>query len=472
MSRTYKILDFNQKHKVGVVPPASWGGPDRVSKQKFASAVKIGNTNQIGWREDTTPSSMHKLHTYLPFRDWIPANKKTRCVATASDWDLFSYGDMYRYGKPVEKKGNLPGDSLRTTFRPSLTNIQGYGKVFKAPAQPSSQRYSQTYLNYNFSHRCAIEKRNLPHTGGKYTLTFWFKYYTPSSLDHQPDRFVYYQSNDRNLFKFSSKDNSRIDLWRLLNMVTSNYFVIDAKPLRSSGNDTVDVTFTQYFWDYAIAGFDVKNYGGVRVKLPIDQWTFVSVIIDEDQMKVVLNPVIHKSRTFQYEDILSGNQKINNRLYSKDAMKKSYADRKKIDGGRNYNFSDVSDEDRIHGMCLYNKHIHISDFRVYSDLAPESPLDRFLCHVQNHRNQVGDLPSGDVNDSVASGISDVYGDLNFISQNNNELGGGSIPNALPEELEIFYQANVSREEKIKSLKELSIKLDVNVTDLYDLITKA
>ena len=104
-------------------------------------------------------------------------------------------------------------------------------------------------------------------------------------------------------------------------------------------------------------------------------------------MFVAFNKNIASSKDFRYEDVLSGNVTINKKITRRSEWSG-------VNPGRNYNFNDISDQDRLHGIGVKSNVISISDFRVYSDVFVSSPFNGFMNHIQNHRTQVGDLPVG------------------------------------------------------------------------------
>ena len=58
----------------------------------------------------------------------------------------------------------------------------------------------------------------------------------------------------------------------------------------------------------------------------------------------------------------------------------------------NNNFNEIPDANRLHAIGVKSNNVQVSDFRVYSNLAFNNTANKSLSHIQNHRDQLGDLP--------------------------------------------------------------------------------
>ena len=122
-------------------------------------------------------------------------------------------------------------------------------------------------------------------------------------------------------------------------------------------------------------------------------------------MSVAYNKEIATTKQFRQEDVKFAKLLINKKISRKSKWKN-------IDAGRQYNFNDVNDKNRVHGLGIKSNSLAVSDFRTYSDVFVSSSNDPFLSHIQNHREQVGDIPFGFDNNSLKNAKSKQV-DLQF-----------------------------------------------------------
>ena len=106
---SYKIADFTNAHKV------SYAHGNSV---KYASAVKIGNTNQYGWYEHGTPTDKKNIHTYLDFNNFHPFTNQ-KCLKTGREWKQWAWSGKYSSSSDFK---NLPV-SLFNDHAPLTNNI-------------------------------------------------------------------------------------------------------------------------------------------------------------------------------------------------------------------------------------------------------------------------------------------------------------------------------------------------------------
>ena len=144
--------------------------------------------------------------------------------------------------------------------------------------------------------------------------------------------------------------------------------------------------------------------------------------------------------------------------------------------GRNYNFNTIEDADRLLGLGIKGSSIQIADFRIYSNVAFTDPVNKIIAHIQNHRNQVGDLPQvlkpGFNSDelSVKQDDDDTFLDEDFfdfdpIEQTSSENNVVSID----EELKFALNDSNELNSRDDALKDISQRVNVDYDLLYDQI---
>jgi|TARA_B110000495_G_scaffold157954_1_gene141753 hypothetical protein len=353
---SYKIADFTTRHKVSYAQGNS---------VKYATAVKIGNTGKYGWHEHGTPTDWGNLHTYLDFNGFHPYTNQ-KCLKSARTWKQWAWSGKYSSSTGF----NQQSVSLFNDHAP-LTNRNAsrcFGNKFDNKFNSSHFLWNRTSAT-----QCEVERKGIPHVGDKYNVSFWMK----ANSAKKYDLFHYYQNNQH--FPFNG------DLvWRFGNNLASNKLNVQVMPTGSSNETSIFVY--QTFVDYSKSEFKTYWYNGITTNIPINKWVFVNVSINNDKMFVAFNKNVASSKEFRYEDLSSGSVTINKKVTRA-------AEWSGVNPGRNYNFSDVSDKDRLHGVGVKSNVISISDFRVYSNVFVSSPFDGFMNHIQNHRTQVGDLPA-------------------------------------------------------------------------------
>ena len=357
---SYKIANFGATHKVSHVK----GGVE-----KFATAVKIGNTNQIGWREHTTPTELNKMHTYLDFNHFHP-NARNVCLKSRRLWRIFAWGDSYFNEDEFNVSTNI---NLHNDHAP-LTNRKANRSFGNAKKNKKEDSNGSWLIPKNKN--CEIDRKNIPYLGRKYNVSFWMKITDPT----RRDTFTFYQNNHNYSFNFNEDV-----MWRWLMNQSTNILEFIANPVGDSSQ--VELFVIQSFRDYKSGGLDKNWFGGVKTKVPVNKWVFVNVAIEDSDIRVFFNKKISSSNNFNFEDVVQINSSVTNKAGLQKDSSKTF--------GRNYNFNDCVDADRTHGLSIFTNSIRICDFRTYKDIAPKNYYDTFLSHLQNHRNQIGDLETGD-----------------------------------------------------------------------------
>tara|TARA_B100001093_G_C26837935_1_gene1019193 strand:+ start:887 stop:2215 length:1329 start_codon:yes stop_codon:yes gene_type:complete len=354
---SYKIADFSRVHKVSHVENGS---------RKYASAVKIGNTNQFGWYEPTTPTEKDKIHTYLDLNYFHPTARNV-CLKSKKLWSPWAWNGNYRIHDQFLKNGiNL------MSGHPSFTNRsakRSFGNSYDNNWGPNHSRWGYTGYRH-----CEIDRKNITHTGSKYTVSFWIK--ANSATRH--DGFYYYQNNYPT---FVSSDGNDV-LLRLINNMSSNQLDASIYP---KNNNEVDLVVIQKFVDWKASSYKTYWYNGLKTSIPIGKWVYVNVSIDSNNAMISFNKNIATTKDFKYEDVLYSNLKINK-------IGARAAEYKGMNPGRNYNFNEISDDKRLHAIGIKSNSVQVADFRVYSNLSFNTPVSKVLSHIQNHRDQLGDLP--------------------------------------------------------------------------------
>lgn len=356
-----KIADFTEKHKVSYVSNGV---------EKYASAVKIGNTNEYGWYEPTTPTEVGKLHTYLDFNNFNPYVNQI-CKKSKRVWNQWMWSGKSRIEEGFDDQPiNLFKD------HPPLTN-----RVEKnCFGNKQNNNFNSTHYLWNRTgiRHCEIEKKNIPFVGKKYTVSFWIKVNSKNR-----DSFHYYQNNQ--LLPYNDY------LWRFANNLASNRLVVDVNPgsgaYSKNYEDSAFILIYQNFLDYNSSKYEKYWFNGARAYIPLNKWVYVNVSIDDNKMFIALNKEISSTKQFKYKDVSYANVYVNKiRNILSNSSK---------DIGRNYNFNDIPNSYRVHGLGIKSNTIQIADFRVYSNIAVSSYKSKFLSHLQNHRDQIGDLPNSD-----------------------------------------------------------------------------
>lgn len=366
-----EIVDFTNAHKVSYAQ-----GNDL----KYATAVKIANTNQYGWYEHETPTLKSKINTYLDFNNFNPLNDQ-KCLKSGRSWKQIAWSNKYSNFD----KQNI---SLIQDF-PSLDNKKA--SVSFGNKSNNNFNTSHFYFNRSGGNHCEIERKNIPFLGKKYNVSFWMK--TSNSV--HSDAFQFYQNNQ--LFPFS--DNFAM---RSGNNLASNKLILQLIP--TSTNEAT-IFLQQIFSDYAVSRYKSYWFNGVTFNIPINSWIFINVSINDNKMSVAYNKEIATTKQFRQEDVKFAKLLINKKISRKSKWKN-------IDAGRQYNFNDVNDKNRVHGLGIKSNSLAVSDFRTYSDVFVSSSNDPFLSHIQNHREQVGDIPHGFDNNSLKNAKSKQV-DLQF-----------------------------------------------------------
>ena len=353
---SYKIADFTNKHKVSY----AYG-----NSVKYASAVKIGNTGKYGWYEHGTPTDWKNLHTYLDFKNFHPYTNQ-KCLKSNRAWRQWAWSGKYSSSTGF----NQQSVSLFNDHAP-LTNRNAsrcFGNRFDNKFNSSHFLWNRTSAN-----QCEVERKGIPHVGKKYNVSFWLK--ANSATKH--DLFHYYQNSQK--FPFTGDF-----VWRFGNNVASNKLNVKITPIGSSNETSIFIY--QTFIDYASGEYKAYWYNGVSTTIPVNKWVFVNVSIDNDKMFIAINKNIASSGEFSYDDMVFGDVTINKKITTQSGSDN-------VNPGRNYNYSDISDQERLHGVGMKSNVISVSDFRVYSNVFVSSPFDGFMNHIQNHRTQIGDLPA-------------------------------------------------------------------------------
>lgn len=381
---SYKIADFSSVHKVSHV---------HGSTRKYASAVKIGNTNQFGWHEPTTPTEKDKIHTYLDLNGYHPTARNV-CLKSARLWTQFAWNGTYRTNNNFLKSGI----SLQTGHPPftNRNSIRSFGNKYNNNWGPNHPRWG--YSGYN---QCELERKNIPYVGNKYNVSFWLKVNNSSRYD----AFYYYQNN-YNVFPNGDTNDM---LLRLLNNLSSNQ--LEALVLPKSGNE-MTLMVIQKFVDWKSHGYKTWWYNGLQTTIPVNKWIFVSVSVDGNDLMITYNKEIATSKQFKYEDLRFGKMKV-------DKIGLRRTEYKGLSPGRNNNFNETSDSNRLHGIGVQSNNVQVADFRVYGNT---SFIDDWknLSHLQNHREQLGDLPkvlhTGSFSQDTETEMDDIYPD--FGEENN------------------------------------------------------
>lgn len=386
-----EIVDFTNAHKVSYAQ----GGD-----LKYATAVKIANTNQYGWYEHETPTLKSKINTYLDFNNFDPLNVQT-CLKSSRNWKQTAWSNKYSNFD----KQNI---SLVEDF-PSLDNKKAsvsFGNKFNNNFNTSHFYYYRSGGNH-----CELERKDIPFLGKKYNVSFWIK----ASNPNQSDAFQFYQNNQ----KFPFSDNFAM---KSGNNLASNKLILQLIP---SAKNEATIFLHQIFSDYAVSQYKSYWFNGVTFNIPIDSWTFVNVSIDNNKMSVAYNKEIVSKKEFNQNDVKFAKLYINKKISRKSKWKN-------VDAGRQFNFNDIDDKNRIHGLGIKSNSLAVSDFRTYSDVFVSSPNDPFLSHIQNHREQVGDIPFGFETNSLKNAKSEQ---VDFPS-NNSITESIFIPDILKSEFKI------------------------------------
>lgn len=354
---SYKIADFSRVHKVSHVENGS---------RKYASAVKIGNTNKFGWYEPTTPTEKDKIHTYLDLNYFHPTARNV-CLKSKRLWSPWVWSGTYRVNDKFLKNSiSLQSGAPEFTNR---TPKRSFGNAFNNNWGPNNSRWGYT----GYQH-CELDRKNISHIGSKYTVSFWIK--VNNATRH--DGFYYYQNNYPT---FVSSDGNDL-LLRLMNNLSSNQLEASVYP---KNNSEVDLVVMQKFIDWKASSFKTYWYNGIKTSIPIGKWVYVTVSIDSNKAMVAFNKNIATTKQFKYEDVLYANFNI-------DRIATRSPEYKGMSPGRNYNFNEIPDANRLHAIGVKSNNVQVSDFRVYSNLAFDNPANKSLSHIQNHRDQLGDLP--------------------------------------------------------------------------------
>ena len=268
----------------------------------------------------------------------------------------------FQPGKVELKKGHPPlsNRTSKNSFGNAQTNEYNNGKLMS---------------DFRWWGNCEIERHNVPFVGTKYAVSFWMYV----KKDYKRDSFVFYQNNCKWM-----DDDEKDDKLRFLNNLSSNQLEVNTQ----SFSESAKVTITQRFNDFKANNNKFGgafNYGGLKFEIPQDTWVFVTASMNMNKMFVCYNDQIATSKKFKYSDIKYDNTTTNKvGYYSK---KTSYKQPR-----RNYNFNTIEDADRLLGLGIKGSSIQIADFRIYSNVAFTDPVNKIIAHIQNHRNQVGDLP--------------------------------------------------------------------------------
>ena len=112
------------------------------------------------------------------------------------------------------------------------------------------------------------------------------------------------------------------------------------------------------------------------------------------------------------------------------------AEYKNMSFGRDTNFNNSSDAERLHAIGVCSNNLQVADFRV---IANKSMINDWknICHIQNHREQFGDLPkimhtafAPDLADEAQidfsesehnNNFSSLHDDLSFAQNENNSF---------------------------------------------------
>ena len=445
---SYKIADFTNKHKVSYVTNGV---------EKFASAVKIGNTNKFGWYEPTTPTEKAKLHTYLDFNDFNPKYFQT-CLKSERTWFMYGWNGKRKRKINGTSNGVFPEGNIELKKgHPPLSNRTSKNSF--GNAQINEYSNGKLMSDFRWWGNCEIERHNVPFVGTKYAVSFWMYV----KQDYKRDSFVFYQNNCKWM-----EDDEKDDKLRFLNNLSSNQLEVNTQSFRKSAK----VTITQRFNDFKANNNKFGgafNYGGLKFEIPQDTWVFVTVSMNMNKMFVCYNDQIATSKKFKYSDIKYDNTTTNKvgHYSKKDAYKQP---------GRNYNFNTIEDADRLLGLGIKGSSIQIADFRIYSNVAFTDPVNKIIAHIQNHRNQVGDLPQvlkpGFNSDelSVKQDDDDTFLDEDFfdfdpIEQTSSENDSVSID----EELKFALNDSNELNSRDGALKDISQRVNVDYDLLYDQI---
>lgn len=403
---SYKIADFTNKHKVSLVQNGS---------RKYASAVKIGNTNKTGWVEPTTPTEKNNIHTYLDLNGYHPTARNI-CLKSKRLWSQFAWDGKHRTNTNFSSMTADIGKNLQSGH-PSFTNrtpLRSFGNAKNNNWGPSHKRW---YYD-GYSH-CEFDRKNIPYVGEKYNVSFWMRV----NNDTRDDTF-YYNQNNYNIFKSDIDDL----LLRLVNNLSSNQLraIVYPKP----NTNTVDLVLMQKFMDWGGSAGKVWWWNGIRTNIPVKKWIFINVAIDGNKAMFTINKNISSTKQLRYEDVLSWTVNINRKSWKK-------AEYKNMSAGRDTNFNNSSDAERLHAIGVCSNNLQVADFRV---IANKSMINDWknICHIQNHREQFGDLPkimhtafAPDLADEAPIDFSEsehnnnfsssLYDDLSFAQNENNSF---------------------------------------------------
>ena len=326
---------------------------------------------------------------------------------------------------------------------PSFTNrtpLRSFGNAKNNNWGPSHKRW---YYD-GYSH-CEFDRKNIPYVGEKYNVSFWMRV----NNDTRDDTF-YYNQNNYNVFNFDPNDL----LLRMINNLSSNQLraIVFPKP----NTNTVDLVLMQKFMDWGGSAGKVWWWNGIRINIPVKKWVFVNVAIDGNKAMFTINKNISSTKQLRYEDILSWTVNINRKSWKK-------AEYKNMSAGRDTNFNNSSDAERLHAIGVCSNNLQVADFRV---IANKSMINDWknICHIQNHREQFGDLPKI-MHTAFAPDLADDEAPIDFSESEYNN----NFSSSLHDDLSFAQNENNSFESREDSLKKISDENNIDLQFLNDQI---
>lgn len=341
-------------------------GPDHTTgNYKWANKVTVNGSTV--WTEDTTPTMLSNLVTYLPFSEVTNNHKK----GEQSSYDYqrnvsYTMGD--NVGSMASKYIDSTGSPLNNTHI-KFDYVPGTNK--RSWATDAEGYVSSNYLLASFDamskpHGIYKPNNNTGYLGSNYCLSFMLRVNrSDTSLKSQ---FQYGQAYGGGSFTSPKGGTSTIyPVW--YGQATHLHEVVV-----QSGNAYIFTTAQ------GSASGSMSNYHYTGLKLgttdtPNNVWTHVLVNVSGGSVKYTLTPNIENTLVNNGISYGTGWSSISN----------------KIGNGSN-NTSNVSGG--THRGAWYSMSgnlIRVCEFRGYNtNITPDSKQH---WHILNHRNQKGDLPS-------------------------------------------------------------------------------